>query len=379
MTNRTRLSSGLRHRARRGQRGTALTEFAILAPALIVLVFWANYFWEVQHVRLKGAELARFMAFERTVRQDTSGIATSAMERYQDLDGSTKTGGPRQGFGFQNPFHIAVQVEDVEATLAEESLSGRGSAGGAMGFLDKALTILGDSAELVAKMMGLDPAKGGVRAQVDIRIENGLIPRQLAFLRTGFGEGQLDLHFTEQFMMVHDTWRAWGPGDDPADSYARVEQLTYERVQRAAYAGIVNEKGVLDAIGKVLTVIGLDFPFMTDYVRDSVVIRSVPSPGRYSAVRSDDTRTVPGSALQAAYWTSDTEYCLGTDCEDEAIRQKRGTKSKADYGDNWPMRAYNCRGRFFQGAIRSDAPEAEYAYSSSAGAGYHNYGDTACK
>ncbi|TQF15320.1 pilus assembly protein [Myxococcus llanfairpwllgwyngyllgogerychwyrndrobwllllantysiliogogogochensis] len=387
----TRRTGGTRpgRRSPRAQRGAATTEFAILAPVLVAMMLWANYFWELQHVRLKAAELARYVAFERTVRPDVTRIASEAQERYQDLDGSTKTGELPSGMGHQNPLTLQVQVHDAEAPLSDESMEERGGLGGAMQIVGKVLGALGATAGRVAKSMGLDPNQGAVRAEVAVHIENGIIPQQIAFFIPSLDDDRLDLRFTETFYMVHDTWRAWGHGDHPSNTYARVQQITHDRVKRIVYAGLASENGALDAIGKVLSVLGLDFPLMSDYIKDSVLIVQVkgrhsngyfptPIPRQRGASSSRPTRTVPGDVLQAAYWMSDTKACFGN-CEPEKIQQKRGLDSTGSYDDNWPMRSYNCRGKFFQGAAKSEAPESEYSQSSSKGEGYHTYGDDACE
>ncbi|MCE9673056.1 pilus assembly protein [Myxococcus stipitatus] len=391
MAARSNSARGNRRSSQRTSRGTATTEFAILVPVLLVLVAWSNYFWEVQHVRLKAAELARFVSFERTVRTDLGAIATEAKERYQDLDGSTKTGElPTAMVGFQNRLTLTVNAQEVDAALLEESMEERGGVGGAGGLIGKVLGALGSTAGKVAERMGLDPSRGAVQTEVEVRIENGIIPPQIAFLTTGFDDDRLDLRFTEKHFMFYDTWRAWNPGDHPDNSYPRVQQLTHDRVRRIVYAGIVSDGGgVLNAIGTVLSVLGLDFPLTTSYIRDSVLIRHVKDDSKAPFARgyyptkmpnnSDrPTRTVPGDVLQAAYWNSDDEACFG-DCEPDKIKLKRGLDSDNSYDDNWPMRAYNCRGPFFQGATRSEEPESIYSKSERKGGGYHEYGDNACK
>ncbi|QSQ11193.1 TadE/TadG family type IV pilus assembly protein [Myxococcus landrumensis] len=367
-----------RGRTHRLQRGAATTEFAILAPIMILLILGAQYFWEVQHVRLKAAEVARYVAFERTVRPDASRIASEAQERYQDLDGSTKTGRLPSGLGYQNRLTLTVTAQDTEAPLQTESLSERGSTGGVTQVLSLVLGALGSTAGMVAKAMGLDPKKGAVQAQVEVHIENGIIPSQLAFLASGLDDDRLDLRFKESYFLVHDTWRTWGPGDAPGNTYPRVQELTHARVKKIAYAGLASEGGVLDTVGAVLSVLGLDFPLKSDYLRDSVLIRKVNEPGRYKAVRDNDTRTVPGDKLFAAYWKNDKRACYNN-CEPDEIKEKRGLRSSSEDGHfNWPMRAYNCRGNFFQGATNSKLPESEYALSKNKGEDYFTYGDFAC-
>lgn len=373
-----------RTRTRGHQRGSATVEFAIVAPLLIVMVLWAQYFWEVQHVRLKAAELARFVAFERTVRPNLQGIVSEARERYKDLDGATKSGELGTGAGFRNRLTIEVVANETEARLSEVSMQERGGLGGAMGLVGGALSALGSTPADLAEDMGLDTRRGAVSVDITVNIQNGIIPHQIAFFTAAPDDtSQLNLKFTEHFNVFHDTWRAWGYGDSPSDTYARVEQITHDRATGIIYKGATggDAGGALNSIGDVLQVLGLDFPFTSKYVRESVMIGKVGASGRtFEDGPHIPTRTVPGDELQAYYWKDDSDYCFG-DCEPGRVLNKRGTRSNSSYDDNWPMRSYNCRGNFFQGALISNRPESEYSdqhnslidrYS------YHSYGGKAC-
>ena len=357
------------HPGRRGRaRGSATVELALLAPLFVVLVLWANYFWEAQRARIKLAEMARFIAFERTVRSDLNAVVAEARTRYQDLDGSTKTG--TLGSTYQNGLTFQVSAENADAPLESVEMSEMGSKAGVAGLAGPALAALGSTPEQLAEDMGFDPSVGAVHARVQVRMVNRIIPQEVALYTTGFDGNQLDLVFNEEFYLYHDTWRAWGNGENPAQTYPRVEQLTHDRVSRIVYAGVTSGgSGALDAIEGVMSVLGLDFPFSADYIRRSVLIRD-PKAAGYFAAAARPTRTVPGDALQAAYWRNDTSFCFGS-CEPGPVKSKRGP-------DNWPMRAYNCRGNFFQGATLSNAPESVYTESIAAGAGYFRYADDAC-
>jgi Flp pilus assembly protein TadG len=341
-------------RGRRAPRGAATVELAILAPILVVLVLWANYFWELQRTRIKGAELARYVAFERTVKANPAAIAAEAQERYRDLDGSTPTGD--LGTAFRNRLTLTVQAQDANAPLH----------------------LTAAPAGIFVNMMGFDPGRGAVETTVQINLQNAIIPEQVAFYTTGPENNRLDLNFREGFYLVHDTWRAWKPNDQPAQTYPTVESNTHERVRRIAYLNL-GGNGVMNAIGSFLSVLGLDFPFSTSYIRASVLVRPVPQRGYFYPQVPLETRTVPGDVLQAGYWLNDNTSCFGN-CEPTEIQQKRGLINRGDRGDNWPMRSYNCRGDFFQGAILSNAPESLYSQQGFNEHGnYHRYGNTACQ
>ncbi|NOK19260.1 TadE family protein [Corallococcus carmarthensis] len=335
------------------RRGSATVELALLAPLFVALLLWVNYFWEVQRARLKAAELARFVAFERIARSDLTGIVGDAQRRYQDLDGATKDG--ELGSGYRNGLALQASMQDVEAPLKRMNLGDIASMAGASGSVGGALAALGSTPEQMARRMGLDTRSGAVEVDVEVRMENHIIPRRIALYTTGFSDSRLDLVFREHFYLQHDTWKAWRPGDAPHQSYERVEQLTRDRVRPIVYAGAANS-GILNAISNALRVLQLDSPFDAGYIRDSIRLRPVEEPGVPTVTA---TRMTPGDVLEAAYWLDDTDWCLGS-CEPQEIQMKRGLISASDDRANWPMRAYRCRGPYFQGARETGLPEAEY-------------------
>jgi hypothetical protein len=328
-----------------------------------------NYFWEVQRARIKAAELARFVAFERTVRSDLNAILGEAQTRYQDLDGSTKTG--TLGKSYRNELTLQARMEDADAPLHRVNMAQIAAQAGASGAVGVGLSALGGTPEQMARGMGLDTRRGAVQSEVEVRLVNNIIPREIALFTTGFDDQRLDLVFRERFFVYHDTWRAWGPGDSPTRTYERVEELTRQRVRPLLYAGAA-DSGVLSAINGALQVLRLDSPFSDAYIRDSIRVRPVEEPGRPTVTA---TRMMPGDVLEAAYWVNDTSWCMGS-CEPQDIQTKRGLRHGNGYGDNFPLRAYRCRGPFFQGATQSGLPEVDYVKLGTAG--YFDTSGDAC-
>jgi hypothetical protein len=370
-------------RARRlpARRGSSTVEFAIMAPLLVVLVLWSNYFWEVLRVRIKAAEAARFVAFERTVRKDLGQITAEAQSRYQDLNGSDT--GVALGSGFRNKLTLSFSASDKPAPISG-SLSEAGSSGGLGGMIGGITSLVGDSVEAIVSKLGFDVSKGAVQSTVTVKMENRIIPERIGQYVTGFSDNKLDVGFTESFYVYHDTWRAWQPGDNPKNNKAIVENRVRERVRKVAYLGLLDSAAGagLSAIGTVLELFGLEYPFDNDFVDKAVLVKGVYDNGYYpapSSVGDRPTRTMPGDVLQAAYWQNDDKACFNN-CEPKEIKQKRGLTGGAGRDDNWPMRAYQCRGAFFQGAVKSDQPESVYAQGngSAESKSYFNYGSKAC-
>jgi hypothetical protein len=375
---------------KRASRGGAMVEFAIMAPILVALIMWANYFWEVQLARIKAAEVARYIGFERTVRPDLNQIKAEALSRYRDLDGSTK-GNNNAPAGLTNGVTLTVNANLAAAPLAGSISEANGRAGGsAGGFMSQINSLVGDSVESIIGLMGFKVDQGAVQATVQIKIKNKIIPEKIASYVSGFNDNRLDLTLNEKFFVYHDTWRAWNHGSQPSQSYPTVERLTRQRVRQVAYLGLYNAGAqFLDPIGQFLSFLNLEWPLAGEYIDDSVLMRKVRDNGRYRTMYNRPNRTVPGDVLQAGYWINDGLMCFGNQrygqgsCnnkEPQKVKQKRGLVATSGDLANWPLRAYNCRGDYFQGAVKSDAPEIEYSASYGAGKTYFNYNnDTACR
>lgn len=375
--------SPVRARARRARRGSSTVEFAIMAPLLVVLVLWSNYFWEVLRVRIKAAEAARFVAFERTVREDLTQISAEAQSRYQDLNGADT--GVALGSGFRNKLTLSVTASDAPAPITG-SLSEAGSRGGLSGMIGMITSLVGNSVEFIIGKLGFDMSKGAVQSTVKVQLENKIIPKRIGQFETGFADNKLNLGFTESFYLYHDTWRAWQPGDNPKNNPNNeiVQGRVRERVGRVAYLGLLNSAAGagLSAIGTVLGLFQLEYPFDNDFINEAVLVKGVKDNGYWPTQvpgGNRPTRTMPGDVLQAAYWQSETKACFNN-CEPDDIKFKRGLKSGNGRGDNWPMRAHECRGDFFQGAVKSDQPESSYSQGkgSADSKSYFNYGKNAC-
>ncbi|OJH40868.1 TadE family protein [Cystobacter ferrugineus] len=361
---------------RRARRGSSTVEFAIMAPLLVVLVLWSNYFWEVLRVRIKAAEAARFVAFEHTVRKDLGQITSEAQSRYQDLNGADT--GVALGTGFRNKLTLSISAKDAPAPISG-SLSEAGSRGGVSGMIGMISSLVGSTVESIIGRLGFDLSKGAVQSTVTVQLENKIIPERIGQFVTGFSDNKLNLGFKETFFVYHDTWRAWQQGDDPKDK-SKVEGRVRDRVRKIAYMGLTDGPAGagLSAIGAVLSLFKLEYAFDSDFINKAVMVKGVYDSGNFTAA-SRPTRTMPGDVLHAAYWQTEDKACFNN-CEPEKVKYKRGLLSNSGRGDNWAMRAYQCRGPFFQGAVKSDQPESVYAKmnGSNEAKSYFNYGAKAC-
>lgn len=358
---------------RRQPRGNATVEFALVAPIMVALLLWSNYFYEVLYAKIKTAEMARYIGFERTVRKDLPGIIAEAKSRYQDLDGTTK------GQALPKSYRNLLTV-DAQASLADAPFGGdmgqtaQQAGGGISAVLQKVASVVGTAVGKLAGFLGFKTTEGAVRVDVTFSLQNRVVPTTIAGWQISPGNS-LNLTLKDSFFMYHDTWRAWEPGDQPGQpGYGSVQSRTQQRVRKVAYLGITQlASGAMSAIGKVLGVLGLEWPLDNGYIDSAVLIRKPEDAGRYSDIYG--TRTMPGDRLLAPVWYSDTYRTPPWWVKD--LRLKTGFNSSGGYEDNWPMRAYNCRGNFFQGQTKSNLPEVYVAQSKNVGE-YFRMGANAC-
>ena len=356
-------------------RGNATVEFALLAPLFVALILWSNYFYEVLYAKVKTAEMARFIGFERTVRNNVPAIVAEARNRYQDLDGSTK--GLALPASYKNLLTVNASASNAGAPLSGDTGQTASDAGGGVsGAFSTVASVIGSSVEKVIGLLGFSTSQGAVKADVTFSVQNRIVPTQIASLMVSPGSS-LNLTLKDSFFVYHDTWRGWEPGDNPKSTYPTAQQRTQARVRKVAYLGL-NELagGFLDAIGQVLSVLKLEWPLSSDYINDAVLIRRVPDSGRYNDTYG--SRTVPGDKLLAPVWMSETNQRPPWNVP--SLRYITGQRSNGGYEDNWAMRSYNCRGDYFQGARRSELPEVLFPLMDNGTAhSYFKFSSNACR
>jgi hypothetical protein len=350
---------------REGQRGSSIVEMAIMAPILTAMVLWLVYFWEMHTARIRAAEAARYIAWQRTATASPAGIGAEAKTRFSDLDSSTPAGA--QGTSYWN--RLTIQQSSAVDAAAPLVDAGAG-AGGLGGVIGSVASLLGGSAvDPMVRRLGFNTRAGAVQSAVQFRMDNRVIPRRIGeyIAQVGAaqnGRGPLDLVFTDSYYTYFDTWRAWQPGNDPRSTYPAVQGNVRGHMNQLTYLGVMNGAAgsLLSGLGYVVSFFDLDFPLSSSYITDATQIYAPNASGR--PLNPGPTRTSLGDPYYAAYWYSDgysgASYCQGLDwwggwCEPSAIRDLR-KKNNVDY------RAYNCRGNFYLGTTRSGYSEYTYAY-----------------
>ena len=69
---------------RRRRPGTALTEFAIVAPLFIILIYWSQFFADLGVLKLKAEEAARYATWEMTAQRSPRPWQTKVRTRFAE-------------------------------------------------------------------------------------------------------------------------------------------------------------------------------------------------------------------------------------------------------------------------------------------------------
>lgn len=132
-------SNPVSHR-RRHPRGSALTEFALVVPLFVTILFFSMYFTELLRVKFKVQEMSRFIAWEMSsyMLTDFAGgdhagafehaakeLKTDVLERYKDLDSVEDDAGNENFIGrFSN---LKIEIGEADASFIDDgNLSGAG-------------------------------------------------------------------------------------------------------------------------------------------------------------------------------------------------------------------------------------------------------------
>ncbi|MBX7098617.1 MAG: pilus assembly protein [Myxococcaceae bacterium] len=287
----------MRRPAPRAPRGAAITELALLAPVLVVILLWSMYLAELARVQLKVQEATRYMAWEMTAYTlDDYGQANhdhafqlahdqavqEATDRYKDLDSieDTTTGNMFMGWG---GFTTEVVNEDIPAF--ETGIPGLGSAS-LPGPFQKALSALNDSSRFFYKRFGFN-TKGQVTVSTTLRTDNRILPQH--FLDeggTGFfgsdvygGRSLNNRPVNNRYTLVASGWdltdgtnsraRAFGLGAPRAGlNFLGSPTGLYSQVRRMMHLGLTADLADFGPVGNVASFIAnvIPMPLQSAYV-----------------------------------------------------------------------------------------------------------------
>ena len=214
---------------RRAERGAAMTELALVAPLLVVLILFSLFLSEEVNFRMKLQEASRYLAWEMTAHPlsdyspddkktktdpdkayslASKHVLEEGLERYKDLDSIEPSAGPNFIATF-DPL-AATMVNDA-VPLVDSSMHLDNTRSDAEFATPYSAMSAGENA--VLKDFGFD-LRGRISVTVTSAMHNHILPKH--YLETGgggwystpvSGAANLDdLHMKNTFTLVADDW-----------------------------------------------------------------------------------------------------------------------------------------------------------------------------
>jgi len=306
----------------RRQRGSALTEGALIFPVLIILLFWAVAMTDIMVVRLKMNEASRFATWETTVFRTPAEIGADVAQRFRDLRSPATVNSEFTGL-LLYPMAKWMRMTSTVSSTRNVSIGGTMKLDNPTGVIDRFLSLL-----LGAVTSSVDGATGffrfNRRGSADVRISMRTSHLGSKILMGGDlvgNRGGNDLDHSEQIQnltfaapvashnpnrLVYDTWKAWpkpasfttngAPSNSaasPVQTYLTVEQQVAAQVNNVAFYGarqsgliarIDNFMGRVNSSGLMTTLFGGTMPTilatsrMDANTRGPITIRPVAQP-----------------------------------------------------------------------------------------------------
>lgn len=230
---------GARRRAR--QRGAAVTELALVAPLLVTILLFGLYFSELIRAKLKLLEAARFATFELTSHalDDYGGTAvnrhdrafgeardltvTDSLQKFRDLDSvaDRPAGGLIAGY---SAFTTNLENQPVTLDATFSTVMARG--------MPLPPRTLDGTASQVHQLFGFNQ-KGKVQAEVTVRLDNRILPRNFLNDPRGFfkadqwgGSELQSVRLKSRFTMIASGWAL----PDGADAVMQKDESVGGRV-----------------------------------------------------------------------------------------------------------------------------------------------------
>lgn len=337
--------------------GAALTEFALLLPIFLALLFWSNLLWDISKKRIRTNEVARYAAWELVGYQGSRGasaIRSETLTRFADLDGSTPTGTrPGNVVDFNQ-----VTVEATVQTLDSVNDSESGSSGGAFGPVKSAV---GSTLRPVFKsLVGNARLNTRASAAVTFKVKNRVVP-------TAFKAGtnlKDPMEFKSKAVVLFDTWDAWRPGDAPSNSLnvvrSRIKKALKDSEGVVTFPGLGLVLGGGTAVGgalsAVLSVLQLPYPFDIKDHHVQMGNRTLANELTAGYV-SSTSAGVPGALAEGNHWRGNGVGPPGGSSTANYSGVLKDSRSYYRAATNRHSRARACRGGFYDG---SRTQQAEY-------------------
>lgn len=244
-----RWREGFRKRLR-DDGGSALTEFAIVAPLFIILIYWSQFFADLGILKLKAEEAARYAAWEMTAQRAPGAVSSEVRTRFANLASPVEySGGRPHGTLSWNAVTVdSVTIDDRIQAPFTGQIRRPPSDGGFIGDLMVGIAnFLNRAADWIVKQLKFDTA-GAARAEVRFRVRNTLFPSgQLLGIFFDTGINPEIVVTANSPRILWNTWKAW-PGKSFGGSTETDVYETYPRISSRASAP---ENVVSTQVGKM--------------------------------------------------------------------------------------------------------------------------------
>lgn len=235
-----------------GQRGSSVTEMALVAPLFVILLLWGAYVADLGRARIKQQEATRFFTWElashalsdpgnahhaERFRAARERVVADTFRRYRTLEGH----GPEarsQGLVTRASLgDLDVQAVGLDVAGEVETPSG------AVGAFDEVVRMSGRAQRPVLERFGLNLDRIGGRTELKAVLENRLLPKRFldgSYFSSRFFPNRCDrLELAPMRMRLEpDTW-AIASGEDV--NLGDRSSAFYRQVDRIALLGLGSE------------------------------------------------------------------------------------------------------------------------------------------
>jgi hypothetical protein len=297
------------------ERGSALMESALVAPCLVLAVYWSAALTDVLLLKLKAAEAVRYALWETTVFKSPRQIDRDVQRRFGDLRSPRHANASHTGLVLYPLAKDLTWRADVDTTSTPAGLGGTARIPAAGGPWDRFIDALGGSlskavdpaaAQMRFNVRGVAVARISLHARRRTRpmiLGGGDLPGDRG--GNALGGRSLD-DFTFQaplstlrpLQLVFDTWKAWprpapytftAAGTDmrtsPSRTYPEVEKQVSAQIGAVAFPAVNRVPGFQDLRGLVARVFRAG-------ITKAVVGGTLPD--IFSTDRMDDPTTTRG-------------------------------------------------------------------------------------
>ncbi len=381
----------------RRTRGAAVVELALVFPLLLALVWYGQFFVELVRAKLKVQEASRYAAWETTsfVLTDVGGTAggrhDAAFERarrelqeevgrrYADLDSVEELSAAGGPIGYSG---VKLALTDEDAGAEDVALDLTGASGASGPAASAALGGVKGGAVWLAQRWGFD-RKGRVQAEVTVRVENHLLPRDFLNGKGGFfgvdlwgGRDLSSLSLKNRFTLVASGWDLPDGADAQMGKFRAgqhrggSEHGLHRQVDRMVFLGIDRTWASVPGVESLRSVLGVGAP---DPFGAFVVSHNYGLEPENRALRGCTTAGGQGDPGHPAQDGLNNLRKFATlDHSRRACFDTAPFRDQAAYESSQYVKMFRARGPYFMGCQQPMADDPTEAGAPASSVGDHN-------